>query len=42
MASEGHGTTNTFKDLTGQTYYVRDGRPEKVKMNNKNHLKVVK
>lgn len=42
MASEGHGTTNTFKDQTGQAYYMHDGRPQKIKMNNKNHLKVVK
>lgn len=42
MASEGHKTTNTFKDSAGQAYYVRDGKPEKIKMNNKNHLEIVK
>ena len=42
MASKEHKTTNTFKDQTGQAYYVRNGKTEKIKMNNKNHLKIVK
>lgn len=42
MAANGHDTQNTFKNSKGQAFYVRNGKPEKIKMLNKSHLQVVK
>jgi len=42
MAANGYDTQNTFKNSKGQAFYVRNGKPEKIKMLNKSHLQVVK
>lgn len=42
MASQGHETPNTFKDGKGQAYYVRKGKPVRIKSSKANHLKLVK
>lgn len=42
MASEGHKTPNTFKNDKGQVYYVRHGKPQKIKTSNSDHLRLVK
>lgn len=42
MAAEGEDTPETFKDEKGQAYYVSNGKPQKIKMNRRNHLKLIK
>lgn len=42
MTSEGHETTNTFKNAKGQVYYIRHGKPQKIKMSKSKHLRLVK
>lgn len=41
-ASQGHETTNTFKDAKGHSYYVQKGKPVRIKSSKANHLKLVK
>lgn len=42
MAANGLETQNTFKNSKGQAFYIRNGKPVKIKMLNKSHLQVVK
>lgn len=42
MAQQGKDTPNTFKNSKGQAYYVRHGKPQKIKTSKSDYLRLVK
>ncbi|WP_107841368.1 hypothetical protein [Metasolibacillus meyeri] len=42
MATQGMDTPNTFRNSKGEAIYVRYGKPVKLRLNKKQHLRIVK